>query len=239
MLEPSEIERVLAVMAHPDDVDFGASGTIAGLVAGGASVTYCICTDGDAGGFDPAVHRSEIPGIRRREQLAAAACVGVRDVRFLGYPDGALEPTQELRRDLTRVVRQVRPQLVIAQTPERNWDRMPASHPDHMAAGEATMRGLYPDARNPYAHPSLLADEGLDAWTVSEVWVAGHPEIDHVVDITAHFDAKLAALRAHESQTAHLDLEPMLRHWNADNATRFGLPEGHLAEIFFRRPLPT
>lgn len=238
MLDEAQIERVVAVVAHPDDIDFGASGTVARLVAGGTQVTYCICTDGDAGGFDPAVPRSEIPGIRRREQEAAAAAVGVTDVRFLGYPDGALEPTQDLRRDITRVIRDCRPQLVLCATPERNWDRMPASHPDHMAAGEATMRVLYPDARNPYAHPALLLEEGLKAWTVQEVWVMGHPSVDHAVDITDHFDAKLAALAAHQSQTAHLDLEPMLRGWNGANAKNFGLADGRLAETYFRRPLP-
>ena len=113
MLEDSEVERVLVVAAHPDDVDFGAAGTIASWTAAGIEVTYCICTDGDAGGFDPTVDRAEIPGIRRAEQQAAAAVVGVTDVRFLGYPDGALEATQDLRRDISRVIRQVRPQRML------------------------------------------------------------------------------------------------------------------------------
>src|SRR3954469_15299278 len=135
VLDDSEVERVLVVTAHPDDVDFGAAGTISTFTAAGLKVTYCVCTDGDAGGFDPAVPRSEIPGIRRAEQVAAAKAVGVEDVRFLGYRDGSLEPTQDLRRDISRVIRQVRPQRMLIQSPERNWIRIGASHPDHLASG--------------------------------------------------------------------------------------------------------
>ena len=105
---------------------------------------------------------------------------------------------------------------MLIQTPERNWERIPASHPDHMAAGEAAIQAVYPDARNPFAHTSLLDDEGLDAWSVPEVWVMGHPTMTHYVDVTETFARKIAALRAHESQTAHLrgprGLRPRLGH---------------------------
>ena len=239
MLEDADVARVLSITAHPDDVDFGASGTIARWVECGVEVTYCIITDGDAGGFDPDVPRADIPGIRRAEQVAAAAAAGVTDVRFLGYRDGELTVSHGLRRDLSRVIRQVRPQRLLIQTPERNWERIPASHPDHMAAGEAAIQAVYPDARNPFAHPSLLADEGLDAWSVSEVWVMGHPTLTHYVDITDTFDRKIAALRAHESQTGHLDsLEDFVRGWAARNAEAAGLPEGRLAEGFFISTMP-
>lgn len=234
MLDVAEVERVLVVTAHPDDVDFGASGTIATFVAAGATVTYCVCTDGDAGGFDASVPRSDIPGIRRAEQVAAAAAVGVDDVRFLGYRDGSLEPTQDLRRDISRVIRQVRPQRALIQSPERNWARVGASHPDHLASGTAAIAAIYPDARNPFAHSTLLADEGLEEWAVPETWVMAHPDSNHAVDVTDVFDRKLAALRAHVSQTAHMDdLEGRLREWGARNATDAGLPEGRLAERFF------
>ncbi len=239
MLADSEVSRVLAVTAHPDDVDFGASGTIAQWVAAGTEVTYCIITDGDAGGFDPAVPRSEIPAIRRAEQVAAAAAVGVTDVRFLGYRDGELTVSHGLRRDISRVIRQVRPQRMIIQSPERNWERIPASHPDHMAAGDAAIQAVYPDARNPFAHPSLLDDEGLEAWSVSEVWVAGHHTMTHWVDITDTFEKKIAALRAHESQTGHLpELETFIRGWGEANAASGGLPAGRLAEGFFISVMP-
>ncbi len=240
MLDDADVTRVLSITAHPDDVDFGASGTVAAWVAAGVTVTYCIITDGDAGGFDPAVPRSEIPGIRRAEQVAAAAAAGVADVRFLGYRDGELTVSHGLRRDLSRVIRQVQPQRLLIQTPERNWERIPASHPDHMAAGEAAIQAVYPDARNPFAHPSLLDDEGLEAWSVSEVWVMGHPTLTHYVDITDTFDRKIAALRAHESQTGHLEqLEDFIRGWATRNAEAAGLPEGRLAEAFFIATMPT
>ena len=232
-------QRALVVTAHPDDVDFGAAGTIATWVAQGTAVTYCILTDGDAGGFDPAVPRSDIPRIRRAEQVAAARILGVDDVRFLGYRDGQLEVSQGLRRDISRVIRQVRPQRMLIQSPERNWARIPASHPDHLAAGESAIFSIYPDARNPFAHPSLLSDEGLDAWSVHDVWVMGGPTPNHVMDVTDVFSTKIAALRAHESQTAHMDdLEERIRGWMTMAAQNAGLPEGRLVEAFLRTEIP-
>ena len=210
-----------------------AAGTVASLVAAGVAVTYCVVTDGDAGGFDPEVPRAEIPGIRRAEQVAAAAVLGVRDVRFLGYRDGELTVSQELRRDITRVIRQVQPQRVMTMSPERNWDHISASHPDHLAAGEATVQAIYPDARNQFAHPTLLTDEGLGEWHVEELWLLGSPTPDVFVDVTEHLPAKLAALRAHVSQTEHMaDLDTMIRASMSQAAERGGLPAGRLAETF-------
>jgi LmbE family N-acetylglucosaminyl deacetylase len=227
------VERVLVVVAHPDDVDFGSAGTIATWTDAGLQVSYCIVTDGDAGGFDPAVPRSEIGGIRQAEQRAAAKAVGVDDVVFLGYPDGRLEVSLDLRRDISRVIRQKRPQRVLTQSPERNWERIYASHPDHLAAGEAALCAVYPDARNPFTHLEL-AEEGLEAWTVGEVWVQSTGAgANRYVDITDVFDRKVDALRAHESQTSHMDdLEGRLRMWASMNAQAAGFAEGRLAEAF-------
>ena len=228
------VERALVVVAHPDDLDFGAAGTIASWTDAGIEVSYCICTDGDAGGFDPDVPRSEIAGIRQAEQRAAAKEVGVEDVVFLGYPDGRLMVSVELRRDISRVIRQRRPQRLMMQSPERNWDRIYSSHPDHLAAGEAAIAAVYPDARNPFAHLDLAA-EGHEAWTVGEVWVmaGGSGIATRYVDVTDTFERKLSALRAHVSQTAHMDdLEGMLRGWLGANAVAAGLPDGRLAEGF-------
>jgi LmbE family N-acetylglucosaminyl deacetylase len=230
----TKIERALVVTAHPDDVDFGAGGTVASWTAEGIEVSYCLCTDGDAGGFDPAVPRGQIAGIRQAEQRAAAEELGVVDLDFLGYPDGQLLVSHELRRDLSRVIRQRRPQRMLIQSPERNWERISASHPDHLAAGEAAISAVYPDARNPFAHLELAA-EGLEAWTVGEVWVMGGTSAgpNRFVDVTDTFDRKLAALRAHASQTAHMDdLEDRLRGWSAMHAKAAGLGEGRLAEAF-------
>ena len=234
MAEEMQPERVLVVMAHPDDVDFGAAGTVSHWTEQGIEVSYCLITDGDAGGFDPDVPRSEIAGIRRAEQTAAAKAVGVEQLYFLGYPDGRLVPSIELRRDISRVIRQVRPGRVLCQSPERNYQRIFASHPDHLAAGEATLCAVYPDARNPFAHPELAA-EGLEAHTVPEVWITAANQADVYVDITDHFEAKMEALHSHVSQ--HPDptgLDDRMRMWGTATAEAGGLPEGRLAEAFMR-----
>ena len=230
---PAEhVERALCVLAHPDDVDFGSAGTVATWTAAGTEVTYCIVTDGDAGGFDD-TPRNQMGPLRQAEQRAAAAEVGVTDVRFLGYPDGRLELTLDLRRDISRVIRQVRPQRVLTSSPERFWERIGASHPDHMTVGESTLRAVYPDARNPFAFPELLADEGLDAWTVSEVWLGASPRAHHAVDVTDAVDAKFRALRCHVSQVGHNpDIEQFVTAWMGHTATQLGLPDGRLAEAF-------
>ncbi|BEP12393.1 PIG-L family deacetylase [Acidothermaceae bacterium B102] len=235
MLDQDAIKRVLVVTAHPDDVDFGAGGTIATLTKAGVEVFYCICTNGDAGGFDRDTPRSEIAGIRQAEQRAAGEVLGVHDVTYLGYPDGKLEISQELRRDISRQIRRVKPDVVLTQSPERHWLRIGASHPDHMAAGEAALRAVYPDARNPFAHPELLQDEGLDAYSVPEVWVSGREHPNHWVDVTDTFELKQEALLCHVSQlTKPAELETMLRGWLEMQAEAGGLPKGRLAEAFYR-----
>ena len=227
------IERVLVVTAHPDDVDFSVGGTVASFTDAGIEVAYCIITDGDAGGIDWAAGRTEVAALRRREQVAAAAVLGVEDVRFLGYKDGELAVNLDLRRDISRVIRQVRPHRVLIHSPERNWRRICEMHPDHLAAGEAAMFAIYPDARNPFAHPSLLAGEGLAGWAVAEAWIFGTPTPNHWVDVTEHIDRQLAALREHHSQTDHMvDLVDSITGRRAAQAAEAGMPQGHLAEAF-------
>ncbi len=232
-LPDSEIQRILIVTAHPDDLDFGAGGTIAQWTAAGIEVSYCICTNGDQGGEDPDVPREEMPKIRQREQRDAGKALGVTNIEFLNYRDGWLEPTIELRKKIVREIRKVKPDRMVIQSPERNWDRIGASHPDHLAAGEAAIQAVYPDARNPFAFEDLLKEEGLEPWKVKEVWVMSHNSPDHHVDITSTFDKKMAALHSHVSQTAHNpELEKMVREWGERNAQAVGLPEGHVAEVF-------
>ncbi|MHC1559034.1 PIG-L deacetylase family protein [Actinomycetospora sp. C-140] len=219
----SDVTRALVVVAHPDDVDFGAAGTVASWTAAGTAVSYCLVTSGDAGGFDD-TPRDRMAALREEEQRAAAAELGVTDLTFLRYADGEVTPSLALRRDISRVVRRVRPQRVLTQSPEYFWERLGVSHPDHRATGEATLAAVYPDARNPFAHPELLADEGLEAWTVPETWVAGCPpeRVNHAVDVGPTLAAKLAALRAHRSQTAHRDdLESLVSGLLARNAARY------------------
>lgn len=220
------------VTAHPDDIDFGAAGTIATWTSAGIEVAYCLVTRGDSGGFDD-TPRDQMPVLREAEQRAAAAEVGVKQVTFLGYNDGQVYVTHDLRRDLSREIRRLRPDRVVTHSPERQWDRIGRSHPDHLAVGEATVCAVYPDARNPFAHPELLSGEGLEAWTVRELWLMGGPGTNHAVDITETFERKVAALRAHTSQTGHMsDLEDRLREWLTAAATKAGLPAGRLAETF-------
>ncbi len=229
-----DVARVLVVTAHPDDVDFGAGGTVAAWTQAGVEVSYCVCTSGDAGGFDDTPRRSMGP-LREAEQRAAAKEVGVTDVVFLGHLDGRVTASIELRRDISREIRRVRPDRVLTSSPEIWWRRLGASHPDHRAVGEATVAAVYPDARNPFAHPELLADEGLQPWSVRELWLMAAPDerVNHVVDTTDTVERKLAALRAHASQTAHvIDLDRRMRSLGGLWAQRFDLPAGRVAEAF-------
>jgi LmbE family N-acetylglucosaminyl deacetylase len=225
------IARVLVVVAHPDDLDFGSAGTIAAFTGRGVEVSYCLVTSGDAGGDGSTHTKEERTEIREAEQRAAASELGVSDLTFLRWPDGQVEPTLLLRREISRVIRAKRPDLVITQSPERNYERIFASHPDHLAAGEATLRAVYPDARNPHSFPEMLR-EGYEPHTVKTVWLAGtNPTM--VVDISSTFKRKIAALRRHESQVSHRDdLEKMLRQWARTTAKNAGMGKARLGEGF-------
>jgi LmbE family N-acetylglucosaminyl deacetylase len=233
MADADQVARVLVIAAHPDDVDFGAAGTIAQWTDAGLDVSYCIVTNGEAGGSDRSVPRTDMASVRQAEQTAAAKQVGVHELHFLGYPDGRVEPSLALRRDLARVIRLLRPDRVVCQSPERNYLRMGASHPDHRAAGSAALDAVYPDSRNPFAFPELLTDEELEPWTVREVWISGSPTPTTYVDITDTFARKVAALRCHVSQISDPDgLEGFLRSWLSRAAAQGGLGEDRLAEMF-------
>jgi LmbE family N-acetylglucosaminyl deacetylase len=225
------LKRALVVVAHPDDVDFGTAGTIAYLTNRGVDVAYCLVTSGDAGGDDSTDSREERIAIRESEQTAAAKEVGVTNLTFLHWPDGRVETTMALRREIARVIRTHRPNLVITQSPERNYERIYASHPDHMATGEATLRAVYPDARNPHAFPELIR-EGFEPHTVTEVWLSGvNPTM--VVDITKTFDQKFEALSKHVSQVgSRKGLKKMIRSWSRATAKNAGMKKGKLAEGF-------
>jgi len=227
------VSRVLVVTAHPDDVDFGAAGTVATLTDAGIEVSYCIVTNGDAGEADPGISRQDLPVLRQKEQREAAAQVGVSDVTFLGHADGHVKADHALRRDISRVIRRVRPQRVITQSPERVWDRIFASHPDHLAVGEAAVCAVYPDARSAFIHPELSDEEGLEPHVVPELWLMAGPESNLFVDTTAAFPRKVEALRSHRSQIADpAAIEDRLRSWGTSVARAAGLPEGSTAEGF-------
>ncbi|MFI5495978.1 PIG-L deacetylase family protein [Actinoplanes sp. NPDC051859] len=197
MLEPGT--RVLVVTAHPDDAEFHFGATISALVDGGADVRYLVCSDGAQG--EPGDGPLGIASVRMAEQRAAAAVLGVHAIRFLGLPDGSLEPTLALRREITAQLRRDRPALVLTHYPRRVLDiPIEASHPDHVAVGEATLAALYPDVSNARAFPELARD-GLAPHKVREVWVPGYERPNHFVDATPWVKQKSDALREHRSQT--------------------------------------
>lgn len=240
-MSDSEQQRAaLVIMAHPDDAEFGCAGTVAAWVREGWAVSYVVCTDAAAGGPDDATDvspaaRARITATRKAEQRAAGAVLGLHDVVFLDYPDGRMQPTLELRRDIVRLVRRFRPQRVILPSPERTWTpaySIGRYHPDHLAVGEATLAAIYPAAQNPWDFPELL-EEGLLPHKVRELYITGAPVQNHAVDISATLDLKIAALRAHASQLAdHMaELEGRVRHWTAENGKAHGFAH---AELFHR-----
>lgn len=200
LVATSNIRRVLAIAAHPDDIDFGAGATVAALTDAGVEVTFCLVTSGDAGGFELDQTREEMVARRQQEQRDAASKLGVSDVRFLDHFDGYVEPTHKLISQLVEVMRQVQPEVVIAQHPQRHWERLQASHPDHLAVGEATVRAIYPAVENPFAYPDELGH--LPAFRVGQLWMMGAPtELANLaVDVTDYVEHKLDALHQHVSQ---------------------------------------
>lgn len=218
---PPTPSRVLAVAAHPDDIEFMAGGTMAHWAAAGAEITYCILTDGAAGSRDPAMTHARLVALRQQEQRAAAAVCGVHNVIFLGYPDGRLQPTLEVRFAIARVIRQVRPEAVITSDPTLRWSSNFGyiNHPDHIAAGDATLAAIMPTANTLLAAPELLA-EGLAPHDVSEVYLASWGNANAWVPLTEQDLArKIAALREHHSQLdGWEEAESMVREWASRTA---------------------
>jgi LmbE family N-acetylglucosaminyl deacetylase len=215
--EIQRARRVMVVVAHPDDAEFMAAGTIAKWAREGSDIVYVLCTSGDKGTSDVSVSPAQLAEARRGEQEAAASTLGVRQVVFLGYEDGVLQNTLELRKDIVRQIRRFKPDLIVCQDPTTRWSAQGyLNHPDHRAAGDATLDSVYPSARDPHVFPELLA-EGLQPHKVLEVYVAGTNHADTWVDISDTIDAKIAALRAHESQVGNGSRPP---DWDIDKVVR-------------------
>lgn len=190
----------MVVVAHPDDAEFLVAGTVAKWARAGAEVTYVIITKGDKGSDDPEMTPSRLTTIREAEQRAAGAILGVRNYVFMGYDDGYLEPTLGLRRDLTRLIRQYRPEVVVCFDPtNRIFSDTYVNHPDHRASGDATIDAVFPSARDRLTFPELLAD-GLQPHKVSQLWLGTAREANVWVDIGEVLELKKQALRAHPSQ---------------------------------------
>ncbi len=238
MTEPQK--TALVIVAHPDDAEFGCGGTAAAWAAEGWEVTFVICTDASGGGADDASDvsadaRRTITETRKAEQRAATRILGVHDVVFLDHPDGRIVPSIDLRRDIVRLLRTVKPTRLVCQSPDRSWDgeyRIGRYHPDHLAVGTAVISAMYPASQNSWDFPELLA-EGLLPHKVRELYVMGAPTINFAVDITASWDTKVEGLRAHASQLAPQfdEIIARVREWAVDNGKLHGFD---LAEVFHR-----
>jgi LmbE family N-acetylglucosaminyl deacetylase len=234
-----ELRKVaVVVVAHPDDAEFGSAGTLAKWAKEGWEVYQVIVTDAASGGPDEArevgpAERRKVTETRKAEQRNAARVLGVKDVIFLDYPDGMVQPTLELRRDIVRILRTYRPSRVVCPSPDRTWTPSYAIgryHPDHLAVGQATIAAVYPASQNPWDFPELLA-EGLLPHKIAELYVVGAPVINYVEDISDTIDLKIEALRAHESQLAsHFD---QVEKWIREGSARAGEEHGvGSAELF-------
>lgn len=230
----------LVVVAHPDDAEFGCGGTIAAWAREGWEVTLVICTDGGSGGPDDAEDvgpeaRRKVNATRKAEQRAAAEQLGIAEVVFLDLRDGELEPNLALRREIVRQIRRTKAYRVVCQSPDRTWTPQYALgrfHPDHLAAGAATVAAVYPAAQNSWDFPELLA-EGLQPSRVRELYVMGAPTQNFAVDISETIEQKLAALRCHVSQLGEdqTELAKRIRDWSVERGEPFGLP---MAETFHK-----
>jgi len=210
----------LVIMAHPDDAEFTVAGTVARWTRDGWQVVYVVCTDGSRGSNDAQTPPTRMKPVRYAEQLDAANTLGVQTVVFLDYEDGTLEPTLELRRDLTRLIRRFKPQIVISQDPTVRFFRSDyINHPDHRAAGAAALYAVFPSAGTRFIFPELL-EEGLEPHEVRELFLFGSQNPDVWVDITETVDLKIAALKAHRSQVGE-DLAEWVRAKNSEIGKRY------------------
>ncbi len=201
--QPKPIERVMAIYAHPDDPEFFSGGLLAKFGSEGKQLIYVLATSGDKGSDDASMTPERLITIREAEQRAAAECAGARpeDVIFLRMPDGELMPDLTLRRILTRVIRQQKPDVVVTNDPTTRWTRFGGiNHPDHIAIGHAVLDAVYPTARDRLNFIELWRDEGLDVHKVRQVYLAGTQDPNVKVDITALMDRKLEAIKQHKSQ---------------------------------------
>ena len=223
------IERVMVITAHPDDSEFGAGGTVARFVKEGREVVYCVVTNGNKGSSDRSMTPERLATIRAEEQRNAARVLGVERVTFLGYPDGEVEDTRDLRRDVSREIRRVRPDLVICQNPNRTYN-LGASHRDHRTVGGVVIDCVYPLARDHLAFPELMPE--FEPHKVREVYVMQWQEPHLVSDITDVMDLKIKALACHASQFADFSaVEARVRQRNKE----LGAARGYAyAETFDR-----
>lgn len=209
-----DIQRAMVIYAHPDDAEFGVAGTVAKWAKAGVEVTYCMVTNGASGSQDPDMTREKLRDTRYAEQREAAKILGVKHVVFLGYEDGYLYPTLEVRKDVARQVRIHRPDVIIAMDPRfRVADEGYVNHPDHIAAGEVALRTINPDASTRQMFPELWRDEKLEPHKPRALFLETFGAGGTAVDISDTMDAKIQALLVHKSQVGP-EAEEFIRSWN-------------------------
>ena len=213
--EHLELERVMVIYAHPDDAEFGSSGTVAKWAREGVEVTYCMVTNGASGSSDPEMTREKLTEIRAKEQKDAAELLGVKNVVFLGFEDGYLYPTLEVRKAVAREIRKARPDAIISQDPtQRWWAPSYINHPDHIAVGEVVMRSINPDASTRLMFPELWTEEKLEPHKPNALFIVSFSDPDTFVDITDTIDIKVKALEAHVSQVGEWPVGEFIRERN-------------------------
>ncbi len=226
-------QKILVVLAHPDDPEFFCGATLARWAARGHHIVYWLLTCGDKGTSDRSLTSEQLCALRQKEQCAAAAVLGVEKVNFLGYPDGYLIPDLTLRRDITRVIRQEKPDVLVTCDPKTLYigeNRL--NHPDHRAAGQAALDSVYPAARDHLNFVELWREEHLEPHNVREVWISGTLEPNVRMDVTAQWETKIRALQEHKSQIGDPEqLAERMRDRLAEGATR----ENPRYEEVFRR----
>ncbi len=213
----------MSIQAHPDDQEFTVAGTLAKWARAGCKVVSVIITSGDAGSNEVtknAAYKPELTVLREAEQRAANAVLGIQETIFLRYPDGELEATMALRKDLTRQIRQVKPEAVVIGDPQTVfYGNGYINHPDHRAAAQAALYAVFPSSETRLIFTDLL-EAGYEPHKVRRIYVHGAENTDTVVDITATIDAKIEALRKHASQLGEWDPEKMIRDWATDEAKK-------------------
>jgi LmbE family N-acetylglucosaminyl deacetylase len=235
LLDPPPPEHVLVIAAHPDDLEFSCGGTVARWTSEGARATLCLCTKGEKGTQNRDVEPDELARVRVEEQDEAARILGIGEVVFLDREDGMVVADVDLRRDLVRVIRRVRPDALIAPDPTFRFDPAYIDHPDHAATGEAALQAVYPTARDRAAEPELLA-EGLEPHVVTRIFLATPREANCAVDVGAQLATKIAALSAHRSQIDEASARAVVTSSAAAAGEAFGLEH---AESFYAISLET
>jgi LmbE family N-acetylglucosaminyl deacetylase len=234
-------ESALVVVAHPDDGDFLAASVLAAWSRQGCKGAVCLVTNGDAGSDDPTIAAGEVSRTRLEEQRRASAHLGVSDVRCLGYPDGALQNTLEVRRDLVRVIRELRPEAVITMDPTQRWfGRGYINHPDHRAAGDAALDAIFPSARDARAFPELLRDEGLQPYKVRFVFVGASADDDIAIPLLPiDLEKKMEALGEHRSQFDASDMREEMFRGAREVGRRCGTELAECYRFFDLAPNPS